>query len=63
MRDFLVKEWDLQYVHSLITLMVELKFIRGLKVVLHDRPPRRFHQSTPQEIHDVPRLCYFAISF
>ncbi|KAJ7922933.1 mannosyltransferase [Mycena leptocephala] len=37
MHDFLVKEWDLQ----------------GLKVVLHDRPPRRFHQSTPQEIHDL----------
>ncbi|KAJ7171812.1 mannosyltransferase [Mycena crocata] len=37
MRDFLVKEWDLQ----------------GLKVVLHDRPPRRFHQSTPQGIHDL----------
>ncbi|KAJ7651991.1 mannosyltransferase [Mycena polygramma] len=37
MRDFLVKEWDLQ----------------GLKVVLHDRPPRRFHQATPQEIHDL----------
>ncbi|KAF7367398.1 Chitobiosyldiphosphodolichol beta-mannosyltransferase [Mycena sanguinolenta] len=37
MQDFLVKEWDLQ----------------GLKVVLHDRPPRRFHRSTPQEIHDL----------
>ncbi|KAK7064742.1 Chitobiosyldiphosphodolichol beta-mannosyltransferase [Favolaschia claudopus] len=37
MKDFLVKEWDLQ----------------GRKVVLHDRPPRRFHQSTPQDIHDL----------
>ncbi|KAF7340142.1 Chitobiosyldiphosphodolichol beta-mannosyltransferase [Mycena venus] len=37
MRDVLVSEWDLQ----------------GHKVVLHDRPPRRFHQSTPQEIHDL----------
>ncbi|KAF8213724.1 beta-1,4-mannosyltransferase [Mycena galopus ATCC 62051] len=37
MQDRLVKEWDLQ----------------GLKVVLHDRPPRRFHQSTPQEIHNL----------
>ncbi|KAJ7139519.1 mannosyltransferase [Mycena epipterygia] len=37
MRDFLVKEWDLQ----------------GIKVVLHDRPPRRFHQSTPQGIHEL----------
>ncbi|KAJ7239024.1 mannosyltransferase [Mycena haematopus] len=37
MQDFLVKEWDLQ----------------GLKVVLHDRPPRRFHRSTPQEIHSL----------
>ncbi|KAJ7151592.1 mannosyltransferase [Mycena filopes] len=32
MRNFLVEEWDLQ----------------GIKVVLHDRPPRRFHKSTPQ---------------
>ncbi|KAJ6569579.1 mannosyltransferase [Mycena capillaripes] len=37
MRDFLVNEWDLQ----------------GLKVILHDRPPRRFHKSTEQEIHDL----------
>ncbi|KAJ7102482.1 mannosyltransferase [Mycena belliarum] len=37
MRDFLVKEWDLQ----------------GIKVVLHDRPPARFHQSTPQGIHEL----------
>ncbi|KAJ7785701.1 mannosyltransferase, partial [Mycena metata] len=37
MRNFLVEEWDLQ----------------GIKIVLHDRPPRRFHQSTPQGIHDL----------
>ncbi|KAJ7767512.1 mannosyltransferase [Mycena maculata] len=37
MREFLVKQWDLQ----------------GLKVVLHDRPPRRFHQTTPQGVHDL----------
>ncbi|KAJ7451178.1 mannosyltransferase [Mycena latifolia] len=37
MRDFLVTEWDLQ----------------GIKVVLHDRPPRRFHHSTPQGIHEL----------
>ncbi|KAJ6573957.1 mannosyltransferase [Mycena vulgaris] len=37
MHDFLVKEWDLQ----------------GIKVILHDRPPRRFHQSTPQGIHEL----------
>ncbi|KAJ7629348.1 mannosyltransferase [Mycena rosella] len=37
MHDFLVKEWDLQ----------------GIKVVLHDRPPRRFHQTTPQGIHEL----------
>ncbi|KAF5312174.1 hypothetical protein D9619_003105 [Psilocybe cf. subviscida] len=37
MRDFLVKEWDLQ----------------GHKIVLHDRPPRSFHRSTTQEIHNL----------
>ncbi|KAJ7806165.1 mannosyltransferase [Mycena olivaceomarginata] len=44
MRDFLVKEWDL----------------RGIKVVVHDRPPRHFHQSTPQEIHDLFAVKYRA---
>ncbi|EAU92942.2 beta-1,4-mannosyltransferase [Coprinopsis cinerea okayama7 len=37
MRDHLVKEWDL----------------RGHKVVLHDRPPRHFHRSSPQETHEL----------
>ncbi|KAF7306462.1 Chitobiosyldiphosphodolichol beta-mannosyltransferase [Mycena indigotica] len=37
MRDHLVKEWDLQ----------------GVKVVLHDRPPKRFHRTTPQGIHEL----------
>ncbi|KAL1747312.1 glycosyltransferase family 33 protein [Schizophyllum fasciatum] len=37
MRDYLVKEWDLQ----------------GHKIVLHDRPHGQFHRATPQEIHDV----------
>ncbi|KAJ7630390.1 mannosyltransferase [Roridomyces roridus] len=37
MREFLVQQWDLQ----------------GHKVVLHDRPPRRFHQATPHETHDL----------
>ncbi|KAG8835694.1 mannosyltransferase [Serendipita sp. 400] len=37
MKDHLVKKWDLQ----------------GKKVVLHDRPPSYFHQSTPSEIHDL----------
>ncbi|KAJ6626999.1 mannosyltransferase [Mycena sp. CBHHK59/15] len=37
MRDFLVKEWELE----------------GFKIVLHDRPPRRFHRTTPQGIHDL----------
>ncbi|CAK5279875.1 unnamed protein product [Mycena citricolor] len=36
MRDHLVKQWNLQ----------------GIKVVLHDRPPRRFHATTPQEVHE-----------
>ncbi|THU90753.1 hypothetical protein K435DRAFT_781064 [Dendrothele bispora CBS 962.96] len=37
MRNYLVNEWDL----------------RGQKVVLHDRPPRHFHHSSAQEIHDL----------
>ncbi|KDR85227.1 hypothetical protein GALMADRAFT_233953 [Galerina marginata CBS 339.88] len=37
MRDFLVKEWDIQ----------------GRKVVLYDRPPRHFHRSSAQEIHEL----------
>lgn len=39
MRDFLVKEWDLQ----------------GQKIVLHDRPPQHFHHSSAQEIHELFR--------
>lgn len=39
MRDYLVKEWDLQ----------------GHKVVLHDRPPRHFHRSSAQEAHELFR--------
>ncbi|KAI8983197.1 mannosyltransferase [Trametes punicea] len=37
MRDYLVKEWDLQ----------------GRKVVLHDRPPARFHRASPSESHEL----------
>ncbi|KAG6814421.1 hypothetical protein H0H92_007424 [Tricholoma furcatifolium] len=37
MRDHLVQKWDLQ----------------GKKVVLHDRPPRRFHRASAQEIHEL----------
>ncbi|KAL0576384.1 mannosyltransferase [Marasmius crinis-equi] len=37
MKEALVEEWDLQ----------------GTKVVLHDRPPRHFHRSSPQEKHDL----------
>ncbi|CAA7271421.1 unnamed protein product [Cyclocybe aegerita] len=37
MRDFLVKEWDIQ----------------GHKAVLYDRPPRHFHRSSAQEIHEL----------
>ncbi|KAF8973841.1 beta-1,4-mannosyltransferase [Flammula alnicola] len=39
MRDFLIKEWDLQ----------------GHKVILYDRPPRHFHRSSTQEIHELFR--------
>ncbi|KAF8167872.1 mannosyltransferase [Crassisporium funariophilum] len=39
MRDFLVKEWDLQ----------------GHKVVLYDRPLRHFHRSSTQEVHELFR--------
>nr|GAT46049.1 mannosyltransferase [Mycena chlorophos] len=37
MRDHLVKQWDL----------------RGLKIVLHDRPPRTFKRTAAQGIHDL----------
>ncbi|KAI0353157.1 mannosyltransferase [Trametes cingulata] len=37
MRDHLVKEWKLQ----------------GHKVVLHDRPPARFHRASPSESHEL----------
>uniref|UniRef100_A0A0W0F9V1 Chitobiosyldiphosphodolichol beta-mannosyltransferase n=1 Tax=Moniliophthora roreri TaxID=221103 RepID=A0A0W0F9V1_MONRR len=37
MRERLTKEWDL----------------KGEKLVLHDRPPRHFHRSSPQEKHDL----------
>ncbi|KAG8834373.1 mannosyltransferase [Serendipita sp. 399] len=37
MKDHLMKKWDLQ----------------GETIVLHDRPPSYFHQSTPSEIHDL----------
>jgi len=36
-RDFLVREWDLQ----------------GWKIVLHDRPPYHFHRCSPQEMHEL----------
>ncbi|KAF9263125.1 beta-1,4-mannosyltransferase [Marasmius fiardii PR-910] len=37
MKDALVEQWDL----------------KGTKLVLHDRPPRHFHRSSPQEKHDL----------
>ncbi|KAH9917359.1 beta-1,4-mannosyltransferase [Epithele typhae] len=37
MREYLVREWDLQ----------------GHKVVLHDRPPTRFHRATSTETHEL----------
>ncbi|OSD05625.1 glycosyltransferase family 33 protein [Trametes coccinea BRFM310] len=37
MREYLVQEWDLQ----------------GRKVVLHDRPPARFHRASPSESHEL----------
>ncbi|KAG6902990.1 hypothetical protein C0995_008563 [Termitomyces sp. Mi166 len=37
MRDYLVQKWNLQ----------------GHKLVLHDRPPHRFHRSSSQEIHEL----------
>ncbi|KIJ45070.1 glycosyltransferase family 33 protein [Sphaerobolus stellatus SS14] len=37
MRDYLVKEWNLQ----------------GKKIVLHDRPPAHFHSCLPSEVHDL----------
>ncbi len=52
MCDFLVKEWDLQYVVDLFSFSILISF-RGHKAVLHDRPPRYFHRCSPQEVHDV----------
>ncbi|KAF8525249.1 mannosyltransferase [Hysterangium stoloniferum] len=37
MRDYLMKEWDLQ----------------GFKIVLHDRPPSHFRSCLPSEVHDL----------
>ncbi|KAI0638810.1 mannosyltransferase [Trametes polyzona] len=37
MREYLTQEWDLQ----------------GRKVVLHDRPPARFHRASPSESHEL----------
>ncbi|KAI0825399.1 mannosyltransferase [Trametes gibbosa] len=37
MREYLTAEWDLQ----------------GHKVVLHDRPPARFHRASPSESHEL----------
>ncbi|OBZ79967.1 Chitobiosyldiphosphodolichol beta-mannosyltransferase, partial [Grifola frondosa] len=37
MRDYLVKQWNL----------------KGHKAVLHDRPPARFHRTSPSESHDL----------
>ncbi|KAI0726057.1 mannosyltransferase [Fomitopsis betulina] len=37
MRDYLVREWRLE----------------GAKVVLHDRPPSRFHRASPSETHEL----------
>ncbi|TFK40930.1 beta-1,4-mannosyltransferase [Crucibulum laeve] len=46
MRDFLIEEWDIQ----------------GYKVVLYDRPPRHFHHSSPQEVHELFRKLQPALS-
>ena len=53
MRDFLVKEWGLQYVSFPFVRHFTYVQIRGHKVVLHDRPPRHFHRCSPHEIHEV----------
>ncbi|KAI0641176.1 mannosyltransferase [Trametes meyenii] len=51
MKEFLIKEWDLQ----------------GHKVVLHDRPPERFHRASPSETHELfqvllPKLSSAALT-
>ncbi|KAF8807627.1 mannosyltransferase [Phlegmacium glaucopus] len=46
MQDFLVREWDLQ----------------GHTVVLHDRPPRRFHRCPTDEIHELFRKLQPSLS-
>jgi len=45
MQDYLVTQWDL----------------RGLKVVLHDRPPSHFHRCSPSETHEL--FCRLGLNF
>ncbi|THH02216.1 hypothetical protein EW026_g623 [Hermanssonia centrifuga] len=33
--------------------MFTVREIRGLKLVLHDRPPAHFHRASPQEMHEL----------
>lgn len=65
MRDFLVKEWKLQYAAHIFPLnnRTLMRNQRGLKAVLHDRPPAHFHASTAFETHEVTKtlLSHLAI--
>jgi len=58
MRDFLVREWNLQYeTHIILCDSWTFNGIqRGLKVVLHDRPPAHFHPATAFETHEVANI-------
>ncbi|CDO74790.1 Glycosyltransferase Family 33 protein [Trametes cinnabarina] len=55
MREYLVSEWNLQYETSRYRSIVRLinYLLRGHKVVLHDRPPARFHRASPSEAHEL----------
>jgi hypothetical protein len=57
MRDFLVKEWKLQYEAHIFPLnnWTLMRNQRGLKAVLHDRPPAHFHATTAFETHEVTK--------
>jgi hypothetical protein len=60
MHDFLVKEWNLQYEPntSLLQIFEYKRLERGLKAVLHDRPPAHFRPANALEIHEVSKTMH-----
>ena len=59
MRDHLVRDWDLQYVLSDLSVTpITHPFHRGRKLILHDRPPAHFHSASPSEVHGVRPFAF-----